>query len=504
MTINDGQVFARSAQSSALETRFSRLNNVSFHFKKSVQLNLIDNQASADGQSAELQYALNTLKQIEHNDSPVNSHGIDVLPEYQFVKQLIEQQFPVIFMTGGAGTGKSTFIQWLCRQYRGKVLLGAPTAMAALNVGGKTLHSLFQLPPGWIVKQDIKQVKKREVKKAQVLIIDEISMVTSNLLDGISAYLRLNRGVDKSFGGLTVVMVGDLFQLPPVIDEKTRDLFVQVYGSPKFYNARCLKNTDYCAIELTHTYRQTQQDFVQLLCNIREGQHLASSIDELNQRCLTTGNPPIGAVWLSPRNSEVEQKNQSELAKIALPLFIYTGELTGEFKSDRLPSPLHLKLKVGAQVMFTQNDPQRRWLNGTVGQVTALDQDKIMVSLRSTGEKLAVERVEWLEYHYQWNATKQEIERIEIGSYSQFPLVLSWAMTIHKSQGRTIDKVHLELGKGAFETGQTYVALSRCRTMEGLSFSRPLRINDVFTDIESTEFYRYLRTKSLFNYKNNI
>lgn len=480
------------------------LNNVFFHLKKSVQLQLIGHATethqqhnqpeAAPPQSTELQYARKTMDQMaQHGVNLRTARGIDILPEYLFVKQLVEQQFPVIFLTGGAGTGKSTFIKWLCREYRGEVLLGAPTAMAAINVGGRTLHSLFQLPPGWIVKQDIKPGKKREIKKAKLLIIDEISMVTANLLDGISAYLRLNRGIDRPFGGLTVVMVGDLFQLPPVISEQTRDLFEQVYGSPKFYNARSLKTTDYCAIELTHTYRQTQQDFVQLLCNIREGHDLAASIALLNQHCLMTRTPPPGAVWLSPRNAEVEQKNQAELKKIDAPDFYYNGELEGEFKPDRLPSPLQLQLKVGAQVMFSQNDPQRRWLNGSIGQITVLKEDEISVSLQSTGEQVVVDRVKWLEYHYQWNAAKQEIERIEVGSYTQFPLVLAWAMTIHKSQGRTIDKVHLELGKGAFETGQTYVALSRCRTLQGLSFSRPLQLADILVDTESVVFYRQLR-----------
>jgi ATP-dependent DNA helicase PIF1 len=471
------------------------LNNVFFHLKKSVQLQLLEHEADAGPslQSAELQYALKTMAQMTPHNRLPTSRGIDILPEYQFVKQLIEQQFPVIFLTGGAGTGKSTFIKWLCREYRGEVLLGAPTAMAAINIGGRTLHSMFQLPPAWIVKQDIKQGKKREIKKAKLLIIDEISMVTANLLDGISAYLRLNRGIDKPFGGLTIVMVGDLFQLPPVVSEKTRDLFEQVYGSPKFYNARSLKTIDYCALELTHTYRQTQQDFVQLLCNIREGHDLASSIETLNQSCQITRTPPQGAVWLSPRNTDVENKNRTELRKIDAPDFCYDGELEGEFKEDRLPSPLHLRLKVGAQVMFTQNDPQRRWFNGTVGRITALHDDEIVVSLQTTGESVEVQRVEWLEYHYEWSAAKHEIERVEIGSYTQFPLVLAWAMTIHKSQGRTIDKVHLELGKGAFETGQTYVALSRCRTLEGLSFSRELQLQDVLVDHESVKFYQELR-----------
>ena len=483
------------------------LNNVFFHLKKSVQLQLIDHLPddfhphvhNPSIHSAELQYALKTMAQMAaHDDNPRTAKGIEILPEYRFVKQLVEQQFPVIFLTGGAGTGKSTFIKWLCREYRGEVLLGAPTAMAAINIGGRTLHSMFQLPPAWIVKQDIKPGKKREIKKAKLLIIDEISMVTANLLDGISAYLRLNRGVDKPFGGLTVVMVGDLFQLPPVIEEKTRELFKSVYGSAKFYHARSLKTTDYCAIELTRTYRQTEQDFVQLLCNIREGHDLEPSIEQLNQQCLVSHIPPQGAVWLSPRNAEVEHKNQAELRQIDAPVFSFEGELEGEFKPDRLPSPLHLQLKQGAQVMFTQNDPKRRWYNGTVATVSALSAQAIEVTLQRSGETVQVEQVKWPEYHYQWNAAKQEIERIEVGSYTQFPLVLAWAMTIHKSQGRTIDKVHLELGKGAFETGQTYVALSRCRTLQGLSFSRPLQRHDILVDTESVDFYHKLREGNVF------
>lgn len=485
----------------------SALNNVYFNLKKSTQLQLIDqsihplHQLTVSSHSAELTYALNIMAQIDPpTNSLVTGKGINVLPEYLFVKQLIEQQFPAIFLTGGAGTGKSTFIRWLCREYRGELLLGAPTAMAAINVGGRTLHSLFQLPPAWVVKDDIKPTKKREIKKAKLLIIDEISMVTANLLDGISAYLRLNRDIDRPFGGLTVVMVGDLFQLPPVIDEKTMPLFEQIYGSPKFYNARSLKSIDYCAIELTQTYRQTQQDFVQLLCNIREGIDLENSIEQLNQQCLICPAPPQGAVWLSPRNTEVNRKNKTELAKIESPNFCFEGELQGAFKPDRLPSPLHLNLKVGAQVMFTQNDPKRRWYNGSVGYVSALSEQEVSIVLQSNNEKLMIERAEWPEYSYQWNVDKQEIERIEVGRYIQFPLVLAWAMTIHKSQGRTIDKVHLELGKGAFETGQTYVALSRCPTLDGLSFSRELKSADVLVDMESVNFYKQLRAGNVFIY----
>ena len=191
---------------------------------------------------------------------------IDVLPEYELVQQLVLSEFPIVFITGGAGTGKSTFIRWMMNEFDGSVLLGAPTAMAAVNIEGKTLHSLCQLPPAWIVKKDIKRTpRRREIKEAKLLIIDEVSMVTANLLDGVSAFFRLNREVDKPFGGLPIIIVGDMFQLPPVVNHASRDLFERIYGSPKFYNAKSLRESTYYAVELKRTYRQTEQGFVDLL-----------------------------------------------------------------------------------------------------------------------------------------------------------------------------------------------------------------------------------------------
>lgn len=420
--------------------------------------------------------------------------SIDVLPEYELVRELVDQDFPLTFVTGGAGTGKSTFIKWLVAQYEGRVLLGAPTAMAAINVEAKTLHSLCQLPPAWIVRKDIKHTpRRREIKEAKLLIIDEISMVTANLLDGVSAYLRLNRGVDKPFGGLPVVMVGDMFQLPPVVTGSTRDLFERIYGSAKFYNAKCLRETTYYAVELTKTYRQSDQDFVNLLTKLREGVELGQVLDRLNRQCEIRSEAPKGAVWLSPRNAEVDSRNSSELRKIESNPKMYRGSITGKFKADRLPSPMELVLKPGAQVMFTKNDQRKRWINGTIGKVVQLSEDSISVELAGSEKLVDVERVQWPDYRYIWNDATNEIERREIGSYTQFPLVLGWAITIHKSQGRTIERVHLDLGGGAFETGQTYVALSRCRAVEGLTLSRPLTSTDIMVDEESKLFYDELR-----------
>lgn len=419
---------------------------------------------------------------------------IEVLPEYRLVKSLVTSEFPLIFITGGAGTGKSTFVRWALQEFDGSVLLGAPTAMAALNVGGKTLHSLCRLPPGWIVKKDIQQVvKRKEITEAKLLIIDEISMVTSNLLDGVSAFLRVNRGVNKPFGGLPVIMVGDMFQLPPVIKPSLLPLFVKHYGSTKFYNAKCLQDATYYAVELKRTYRQSDQEFVNILTRLREGVDLKKTIKRLNTGCVITAQPPEGSVCLSPRNREVDELNNRALEKLPGTAKSYRGITQGRFNTTRLPAPKDLVLKVGSQILFTRNDAAKRWINGSIGVVRRLLNDKIFVQLQENEKLVDVGRVEWIEHHYGWDKKKGKIERAKIGSYRQFPLIAAWASTIHKSQGKTIENVHLDLGAGSFETGQTYVAVSRCRSLTGLSMSRPLTKDDILVDFESKHFYAGLR-----------
>lgn len=321
-------------------------------------------------------------------------------------------------------------------------------------------------------------------------------MVTDNLLDGVSAFFRLNRGVDKPFGGLPVIMIGDMFQLSPVVNDTMQELFDEYYyGSAKFYNARCLSHTNYYGVELNKTFRQTDQRFVDILNKIREGVDIVESVETLNSECLITDNPPLGAVWLSPRKDDVKRKNFSELMKIDNPLMKYKGQKKGEFKSERLPFPFDFELKCDAQIMFTKNDILKRWINGTVGVVKDMADDNIVVELTNTHKLVDVGRVTWEEYKYHWNTQTSEIDRIVVGSYTQFPLALAWAITIHKSQGQTIENVHLDLGSGAFATGQTYVALSRCRSISGLSMTRHLREKDIMIDHESKAFYDHLRSR---------
>lgn len=420
--------------------------------------------------------------------------SIEVTPEYSLVSELVKSGFPITFVTGGAGTGKSTMIRWLVNEFQGSVLVAAPTGIAAINIEGKTLHSLCQLPPAWVVQDDIKEMpRRREIREAKLLIIDEISMVTANLLDGVSEFFRKNRRIDKPFGGLPVIMVGDMFQLPPVVDESQRDMYEQVYGTPKFFNAKCLADSPYYGFELEKSYRQTDDEYISVLGDLREGRELKNAIKIFNSKCAVTAEPPVGAVWLSPRNAEVDHLNRRKLREIHAVLRTYTGSISGQFKNDRLPSPMQLELKVGAQVMFTKNDLAKQWVNGTIGRVCELKDDIITVELGENGVVVDVCRSQWCDYRYQWNAKTHAIDRTEIGNYTQFPLVMAWAMTVHKSQGKTIERVHLDLGAGAFETGQTYVALSRCRSISGLTLARQLRPSDVRVDTESTVYYKDLR-----------
>ena len=435
---------------------------------------------------------------LQKTGSGVDLDEIEELEEYRFIKQLVDAEYPVIFVTGGAGTGKSTFVNWLMHHYAGNVLLAAPTAIAATNIDGKTIHSLFQLPLQWITRKSIKSTPNRvDIQKARLLIIDEISMVNANLLDGVSSFLRKNRNMDKPFGGLPVVMVGDLFQLPPIVQQGLMDFYDKYYsGQTKFYGARSLTETGvaYYAVELTRTFRQAEARFVNVLADIREGRNLEAALEVINSTCRITAIPPEGAVWLAPRRAEVDQANRAAMLRLLVRTFRYEGKMDGDYPAnlDNLPSPMTLYLKVGAQVMFTRNDPKKRWVNGSVGTVRDLDDDRIMVEVKPGGRVVEVDRARWSNFRYRWNSRAGTIEKHETGIYMQFPLVLAWAITIHKSQGKTIEKVHLDLGRGAFAYGQTYVALSRCRELGGLSLSRKLTIADIRVDQDSQVFNDHL------------
>jgi len=416
---------------------------------------------------------------------------IQVTPDYLHIQKLVTDRESLIFVTGGAGTGKSTLIRWLMHAFKGMVLLGAPTGIAAINIGGKTLHSLCMLPPAWVLPSDIKiAYRNKEVRKAKILIIDEISMVNPNILDAVDLFFRKNRSNDAPFGGLIVIVVGDLYQLPPVVNKSMHKMFMKFYEGSRFYNAACFSSNEYKVVVLRKIFRQKDDVFINLLTNVREGLDLKNTISTLNATCRITNEVIEGAVRLCPRNAEVSAYNMNCLDDISMDEYVFEGEIKGVFKQDNLPAPYELCLKIGAQVMFTQNDVHKLWINGTVGVVTSLKDDVIEVQLTECGTKVEVSKATWENFSYSWNEKLHEIERVVTGSYTQFPLVLAWALTIHKSQGKTISKVHLDLGSGAFETGQTYVALSRCPTLQGISLSRGIERSDIKLDQEIIKFYK--------------
>lgn len=420
---------------------------------------------------------------------PMSAERIEVLPEYRAVQRLVQDGFPLTFVTGGAGTGKSTFIRWLDEQFAGHSILCAPTGIAALTIRGKTIHSLCRFPPAWIVEQDIRPVPKAQaiLKKAKVVVIDEISMVNSNLLDAVDQFFRINRSDSSPFGGISVVMVGDLFQLPPVVTSSTRHLFEAAYSSPKFFAANCIASSPFETFELTKAFRQVDQEFVDLLGQVRRGHNLEQVVAQLNGAALRSGEPPEGTVWLCPRNADVERVNAARLASLPGAVHEFESVMSGTVKEGQLPVPSTIRLKVGAQVVMANNT--KDWVNGSIATVREISKDRIKVSLPGTSRLLEVLPYQWDQFDYVVNPKTGQIERTVIGYFRQIPVSLAWAMTIHKSQGLTLPKVHLDLGAGAFESGQTYVALSRCRRLEDISLAREIRLGDVKVDPEASAFY---------------
>lgn len=422
-----------------------------------------------------------------------NNEQIEILDEYKKVEEMIREKVPVIFVTGGGGTGKSTFIRWINNRFSGKVLKAAPTGIAALNIEGKTVHSLFRMAPKLITKDDIEVLPAHQIKiyhQANIIIIDEISMVTSNMLDAINIFLQKNLRSNKPFGGKTVIMVGDMFQLPPIVGSNVSEVYYKMYDTAYFFGAKVMEEVNFEFIELKKVRRQKDDVFIDVLSNIRVGENIAESIAILNERCVIQQEPNEGSVVLSPRNAEVDVRNNTELRRIrGVEEYSYDGVISGKFKTDRIPTPIFLDLKVGAQVQFTQNNAEQNVVNGTIAKVIDLHKDYVTVKLLDTNETVIVKRAIWEEYDYRYDDYKKSVVSVVSGTYEQIPLKLAWASTIHKSQGVSLDKVHLDLGAGCFATGQLYVALSRCRTIDGITMTRKIEIEDVHVDHSIVSFY---------------
>ncbi len=423
---------------------------------------------------------------------------LQLTQDFKFALDALEKEGKNLFITGRAGTGKSTLLRLFRQTTRKKTVVLAPTGIAALNVRGQTIHSFFGLPPRMMNSSDIKKSRKREklLKALEVLVIDEISMVRADLLDAISYSLKLHRGNPLPFGGVQMVFFGDLFQLPPVVASEMERLLLerQGYDSPYFFSAHVFREGFQMEmLELQRVFRQEQKHFLRLLEAIRRNQADWEDLEDLNERCDPDFQPGEFFVTLSPYNRKVDQINERELAKITAPEKIYTARIEGQVDTKQFPADPVLRLKEGAQVMFVRNDQEEdRFVNGTIGQVTQLGDDTIQVEVEEGGTRrsIEVERMEWEIIRYKLASEGgNQIDYEVVGTFTQFPLKLAWAVTIHKSQGKTFDKVVIDMGRGAFEHGQTYVALSRCRTLEGIVLKRPLRPQDILLDERIVEFY---------------
>jgi ATP-dependent DNA helicase PIF1 len=402
--------------------------------------------------------------------------------EQQAVFDAIETTRDHIFVTGRAGTGKSTLLNHLSWNTSKQVVICAPTGVAALNVGGQTIHSLFRLPIGVIADHEIEQ--SRELRKLlstiDTIVIDEVSMVNADLLDAVDRSLRQARQrPHEAFGGAQVVLFGDPYQLAPVPgDADERAYFEDQYRSMWFFDAKVWREADLRIYELSIIHRQHEAEFKYMLNAVRHGRVTAEIAKRLND----TGARPAptdGAITLATTNSTVTRINAAALAKLPGRALTARAEVSGEFGGRSYPADEALELKVGAQVMFLRNDSDQRWVNGSIGTVTRIDST---VWVEVDGETHQVQPAVWEKYRYSYSATTKSLKKDIVAEFTQFPLRLAWAVTIHKSQGKTYDRAIVDLGQRSFAPGQTYVALSRISELEGLYLTRPLRPSDIIVD----------------------
>jgi ATP-dependent DNA helicase PIF1 len=416
-------------------------------------------------------------------------------PAAEAARSALDAKHPVVLLTGRAGTGKSYFVRELVQRDAAlpQVVL-APTGLAAMNIGGQTVHSFFGFPPrpliglqekpNWFFTKTARAVKR--------IIIDEVSMLRADVVDAMDAHLRAARKSVKPFGGVQMLFVGDFYQLPPVVRGEEQGLLVEAgYESPYAFSAKTLRDLGADAHELTEIRRQDDLEFIDLLQLIREQRRVEEAVRTLNERC--HDQPPLGAaVLLAATNAVADGYNRRGLEALPTPPKKFQGGFEGELPkgglaNDRLPAPVELVLKAGARVIFTQNDSEGRWVNGTLGKIEGFDGEIIRVRIKDVADPVEVTKSSWPQARWVFDEKTNMMKAEETFRYVQYPLAPAWALTIHKAQGMTLEALEVDLGRGAFAPGQTYVALSRARNLAGLRLTRPLRPSDVQVDPEIAE-----------------
>lgn len=424
--------------------------------------------------------------------------GMAPTPEFEGALDFVRTCDGHLFVTGRAGTGKSTLLKVLRDELAEEAVVVAPTGLAAINVGGQTIHSFFGLPPRLIQVGDIKRGRYgRVMRKLSTVIIDEVSMVRSDLMWAIDQSLRLNRGRPRDpFGGARLVLFGDLHQLPPVIrDGEEAAHLEETYGGPFFFDVSALREgygTQY--LELTEVFRQKDEGLVRVLDHIRDGSADEADLEILNDRVspIRTLSEGLAYVILTPTNDAANRINRAYLEALPGTMRRYDAGVSGEFNPRAQPTEAELFLKEGARVIMLRNDADKRWVNGTIATLARLTEERMWIELN--GVQHEVDPVAWENRRYAFEQDSGKIVESVAGTFKQFPVRLAWAMTIHKSQGLTLDQVYIDLGRGTFAHGQAYVALSRCRSLEGLALARPLQPRDILFDPRATG-YRQAFTK---------
>ena len=433
--------------------------------------------------------------------------------EFQTLWKLMHETNNPIFLTGKAGTGKSTFLKYITAKLRKKFVVLAPTGIAAVNVKGVTLHSFFKLPFRPILPNDpefqvkggkiyealkYSKEKQRLIQKTEIIIIDEISMVRVDIIDAVDKILRAYCNRNLPFGGKQLLLVGDLFQLEPVVKSDQKRILSQFYNSPYFFDALAFKHLNLIPVELKKVYRQDDNSFIQVLDNIRGGINLKEAIGVINSRMIDPDHftEEDYVIQLSTRRDSVDFTNQRRLGLLEGKEFEFKGKVEGEFNQNNLPTDELLKLKLGSQVIFIKNDLEKRWYNGTIGKLIEIDGKEITIELED-GLIVNIEEEKWSNIRYRYDNEQDKIIEDEIGSFIQYPIKLAWAITIHKSQGLTFEKVYIDMQGGAFAAGQTYVALSRCRSLEGMTVKTPVAARDIIINDRVVQFMMNTNNKLL-------